>query len=48
VGFSILPVAGDAHRLTFAETMVVPAAVGGYTIRRRGSARVQVVKAVVR
>jgi mannose-6-phosphate isomerase class I len=38
---------GD-HALGYAETLVIPAAVGCYSISRLGSARVRVVKALVR
>lgn len=36
------------HPLTYAETLLVPAAVGRYVLRSRGSSRVRVVKALVR
>jgi mannose-6-phosphate isomerase class I len=37
-----------SHPLSYAETLVVPAAVGGYRLRRRGDDPVLVVKALVR
>lgn len=40
--------AGDRHDLAYAETVVVPAAVGRYRLRRIGSTRTRVVKALVR
>jgi mannose-6-phosphate isomerase class I len=36
------------HPLNYAETLLVPAAVGRYTLRSRSGSRVRVVKAVVR
>jgi mannose-6-phosphate isomerase class I len=39
---------GDRHSLVYAETIVIPAAVGSYTIRTVGSKDVRVVKALVR
>jgi predicted NBD/HSP70 family sugar kinase len=39
---------GDRHDLAYAETLVIPAAVGGYEVRTMGGARVKVVKALVR
>jgi hypothetical protein len=39
---------GPAHFLAYAETLLVPAAVGGYTLRAAGTSPVQVVKAFVR
>ncbi|WP_219416760.1 hypothetical protein [Pseudonocardia nigra] len=39
---------GGRRVLALAETIVVPAAVGGYRLRRVGSERVRVVKALVR
>lgn len=39
---------GHRHTLAYAETLTVPAAVGRYTLRRLGSGRVRVVKALVR
>ena len=44
----IVTEAGVTHRLSYAETIVVPAAVGGYRLRRRGDDPVLVVKALVR
>jgi mannose-6-phosphate isomerase class I len=40
--------AGRLHPLAYAETLVVPASVGPYTIRRVGSGPVRLVKALVR
>ncbi len=39
---------GDRHSLAYAETIVVPAAVGSYRLHRLGSARVRLVKSLVR
>jgi hypothetical protein len=39
---------GNRHTLACAETLVIPATVGGYTLHRLGQAPVRVVKAVVR
>ncbi|HEX5996788.1 MAG TPA: hypothetical protein VFY84_16735 [Jiangellales bacterium] len=39
---------GDRHTLAYAETLVVPAAVGRYSIRRAGTRPVRLVKALVR
>jgi mannose-6-phosphate isomerase class I len=39
--------AGTVHRLSYAETIVVPASVGGYRLRRVRGARAKVVKAFV-
>ena len=38
---------GHTHRLAYAETMVVPAAVGRYRLRRLRGPACQVVKALV-
>ena len=38
---------GDVHVLSYAETIVVPAAVGGYTVRRVRGPECKVVKAFV-
>jgi hypothetical protein len=40
--------AGDIHPLAYAETIVIPAAVGTYRIRRRSGEACKVVKAFVR
>ncbi len=47
-GVAIVPVDGPAHALSYAETLVVPAAVGAYGVRRVGEKPVRVVKALVR
>ncbi len=47
-GVAIVPVDGPAHALSYAETLVVPAAVGAYGVRRVGEEPVRVVKALVR
>ena len=39
---------GGAHSLVYAETLVVPAAVGEYSVRALGSGTVRVAKALVR
>ena len=39
---------GDPHHLNYAETIVIPAAVGRYALRRMGDGPVRVVKAFVR
>jgi hypothetical protein len=38
---------GLRHRLTYAETIVVPAAVGAYAVRNAGADRVRLMKALV-
>jgi hypothetical protein len=40
--------AGPSHRLNYAETMVIPAAVGRYSLAPIGADRVRIVKALVR
>jgi len=40
--------AGDRHDLAYAETLVIPAVVGGYEIRTMDGEPVKVVKALVR
>jgi mannose-6-phosphate isomerase class I len=40
--------AGDVHRLSYAETIVIPAAVGAYRLRRLGGDPCKVIKAFVR
>ena len=47
-GVTVETDAGDTHRLNYAETMVVPAAVGGHRLRAVGTGPVRVVKAIVR
>jgi len=48
-GGGVIVCSGDReHVLSYAETMVVPAAVGTYTLRRIGAARVRLVKALTR
>jgi mannose-6-phosphate isomerase class I len=47
-GVTIETDAGDRHPLAYAETAVVPAAVGGYRLRRKGAEEVRVVKSLVR
>jgi mannose-6-phosphate isomerase class I len=49
-GVRIEPVAapGHAHTLSYAETLVVPASVGAYTLHPTGSAPVRIVKSLVR
>jgi mannose-6-phosphate isomerase class I len=44
----IVTAAGQAHPLAYAETIVIPAAVGAYRIRRRSGESCKVVKAFVR
>ena len=39
---------GNSHAIAYAETVLLPASIGRYRIRRLGSARVRVVKALVR
>lgn len=46
-GVAIEPVDGPAHVLVYAETLVVPAAVGRYSVRAIGREPVRVVKALV-
>jgi mannose-6-phosphate isomerase class I len=40
--------AGDEHRVGYAETLVIPAAVGAYTVAGLGATRTRVVKAFVK
>jgi mannose-6-phosphate isomerase class I len=47
-GVEVEPVGGTAHLLAYAETLLLPAAVGAYRLRRLGCRRVRVVKAMVR
>lgn len=47
-GVVIETIGGHVHPLSYAETLVVPAAVGPYTLRRFGSGRVLIVKSLVR
>ena len=46
-GVLLEPAAGPAHSLVYAETLVVPAAVGRYTLRPLGRGGARVVKALV-
>jgi mannose-6-phosphate isomerase class I len=46
-GVLVAPADGPAHSLVYAETLVVPAAVGPYTVRTLGPGPVRVVKALV-
>lgn len=46
-GVDLETASGDRHRLQYAETLVVPAAAGTYTLRRLGGERVRVVTARV-
>ncbi|MEV0408239.1 hypothetical protein [Actinoallomurus sp. NPDC050550] len=46
-GVLVTTCAGDEHHLSYAETLVVPAAVGDYTLRSLGSSPVRVVKALI-
>jgi mannose-6-phosphate isomerase class I len=47
-GVVVEPVDGSGHGLTYAETLVIPAAVGRYRLRNVGRGRVRVVKSLVR
>jgi hypothetical protein len=47
-GVVVEPADGEPQRLNYAETLVVPAAVGTYALRAIGAAPVRVVKALVR
>ena len=47
-GVVVEPVDGPAHDLRYAETLVVPASVGAYHVRRIGDQSVWMVKALVR
>ena len=47
-GAVIVPAAGPSHLVNYAETIVVPAAVGSYELQSLGSGPVRVVKALVR
>jgi len=47
-GVEVAPLDGPAQVLTYAETLVIPAAVGPYHLRRLGTERVRVVKSLVR
>ena len=47
-GVVVEPVDGPPHVLAYAETLVVPAAVGAYRLRRVGHDRVRLVKSLVR
>ncbi|MFG3367223.1 class I mannose-6-phosphate isomerase [Streptomyces sp. NPDC048156] len=47
-GVTVHTAAGDRHELAYAETLTVPAAVGGYRLRAADGGPVRVVKALVR
>lgn len=47
-GVVIETAAGHLHPLAYAETLVIPAAVGSYTVHRQGEHMVRLVKALVR
>jgi hypothetical protein len=47
-GVVVAPASGPSHLVNYAETIVVPAAVGSYELQRAGSGPVRVVKALVR
>ena len=47
-GVEIEPISGGGHVLAYAETLVIPAAVGSYRVRNVGTGRVRVVKSLVR
>jgi hypothetical protein len=47
-GVDITTAAGHQHALAYAETLVVPAAVGAYTLTKTGNAPVRLVKSLVR
>jgi hypothetical protein len=47
-GVLVVPESGPAHSLAYAETLVLPAAVGAYTVRPLGDGPARVVKALVR
>jgi mannose-6-phosphate isomerase class I len=47
-GVTIETAAGHRHPLAYAETLLVPAAVGRYTLHQHGPDRVRVIKALVR
>jgi hypothetical protein len=47
-GAEIEPVSGTGHVLTYAETLVIPAAVGAYRVRNIGTGPVRLVKSLVR
>jgi uncharacterized protein YjlB len=47
-GVLVEPATGTAHALMYAETIVVPAAVGHYRLKSLGAGPVMVVKALVR
>ena len=47
-GVTVQTAAGHRHPLAYAETLLVPAAVGRYTLHADGKARVRVIKAMVR
>ena len=47
-GVTVETAAGDRHPLAYAETLLVPAAVGAYRVHQHGPDRVRVLKALVR
>jgi mannose-6-phosphate isomerase class I len=47
-GVLVQAAGGERHSLAYAETLVVPAAVGAYTVRNTGAAPVRLVKSLVR
>lgn len=48
-GVGVIVTTGSAvHELSYAETLVIPAAAGPYSLRRLGTSRVRVIKALVR
>ena len=44
----VVTTASATHEVSYAETLVIPAAAGPYALRRQGRERVRVVKALVR
>jgi mannose-6-phosphate isomerase class I len=47
-GAVVVTESGRSHSLAYVETMLIPAAIGRYTIQRKGHGRVRIVKALVR